>query len=110
MCVIGKLFSQSSKDLLAHLQKEENVLFPFIRAMVETKLNNAPIPSSHFETVENPITMMHHEHDTEGERFRKISELSNNYTPPAEACNTYKVTFSLINEFENDLHKHIHLE
>jgi regulator of cell morphogenesis and NO signaling len=51
-----------------------------------------------------------HEHSTEGERFRKIVELSNNYTPPKDACNTYKITFALLKEFEEDLHLHIHLE
>ena len=63
-----------------------------------------------FETVENPIAKMHHEHDTEGERFRRIAELTKNYTPPEDACTTYKVAFSMLKEFEEDLHKHIHLE
>jgi regulator of cell morphogenesis and NO signaling len=60
--------------------------------------------------VANPIQMMMEEHDNEGERFRKIAALSGDYTPPADACNTYRVTFSLLQEFEEDLHRHIHLE
>lgn len=54
--------------------------------------------------------MMMQEHDIEGERFRLIEELSNHYTPPQDGCNTYKVTFALLKEFEDDLHQHIHLE
>jgi regulator of cell morphogenesis and NO signaling len=54
--------------------------------------------------------MMMHEHTAEGERFRKIEALSDNYTPPTDACNTYRVTFALLKEFETDLHLHIHLE
>ena len=54
--------------------------------------------------------MMMEEHENEGERFRKIAELSNNYTPPADGCNTYQVTFAMLNDFEKDLHLHIHLE
>ena len=54
--------------------------------------------------------MMMHEHDIEGERFRKIAQLSSDYSPPADACGTYKVTYSLLKEFEDDLHTHIHLE
>ena len=50
------------------------------------------------------------DHATEGERFRKIDALSNNFTPPEDACNTYRVTFALLKEFEQDLHMHIHLE
>ena len=53
---------------------------------------------------------MMHEHDTEGEIFRRIEKLTDNYTPPLDACNTYKVTFALLKEFETDLHLHIHLE
>ncbi|HMQ43568.1 MAG TPA: hemerythrin domain-containing protein, partial [Mariniflexile sp.] len=49
-------------------------------------------------------------HENEGERFRKIAELTNNYNPPADACNTYRVTFAMLDEFEKDLHLHIHLE
>ncbi len=51
--------------------------------------------------------MMMHEHITEGDRFRKIEELSNKYNPPQDACNTYKVTFALLREFEQDLHLHL---
>ena len=54
--------------------------------------------------------MMMNEHTDEGERFERLAELTNNYTPPADGCNTYKVTFSMLKEFEEDLHLHIHLE
>ncbi len=107
---INELFTASSGELAAHMKKEELVLFPFIKKMVSASLNQGAIEAPHFGTVENPITMMKHEHDNEGERFRKIAELTNNYTPPADACNTYRVTFAMLDEFEKDLHLHIHLE
>jgi len=66
--------------------------------------------SPQFDSVNSPIAEMMQEHDNEGERFRQIAELSNNYTPPADGCNTYKVTFAMLEEFEQDLHLHIHLE
>ena len=53
---------------------------------------------------------MMEEHEAEGDRFVKIAELTNNYTPPADACSTYRVTFAMLSDFEQDLHKHIHLE
>ena len=56
------------------------------------------------------IAMMEEEHDTEGERFRRIDSLTQSYTPPADACQTYRVAFSMLQEFEQDLHTHIHLE
>jgi len=76
----------------------------------QTVCSRDPLDTPHFGTVENPVAMMKHEHDVEGERFRTIASLSNDYTPPEDACNTYRVTFALLKEFEEDLHMHIHLE
>ncbi|WP_100613968.1 iron-sulfur cluster repair di-iron protein [Confluentibacter citreus] len=107
---INELFIGCSGELASHMKKEELILFPFVKKMVKAKLENSAVPSPAFGTVENPIAMMMEEHENEGDRFRKIAELTNNYTPPADGCNTYKVTFAMLNEFEQDLHLHIHLE
>ncbi len=103
-------FKKSGGELAMHMKKEELVLFPYIRKMVKAKLNNATPEKAVFGSVQNPIQLMREEHENEGDRFRSISDLSNDYTPPADACNTYRVTFSLLKEFEEDLHRHIHLE
>nr|WP_314867429.1 iron-sulfur cluster repair di-iron protein [uncultured Flavobacterium sp.] len=107
---INQLFIDCASELAQHMKKEELILFPFIKRMVKATLTDEPIEQPHFGTVANPITMMMNEHDAEGERFRKIALLTNNYIPPADACNTYRVTFAMLTEFEEDLHKHIHLE
>ena len=107
---INSLFQITSGALAQHMKKEELMLFPFIKKMCGALQNNTQIEQPFFGTVDNPIAMMMEEHDNEGERLRRISKISNNYTPPADACNTYKVTFSMLEDFENDLHKHIHLE
>ena len=107
---INEHFTATAGELAMHMKKEELILFPFIRKMVKAKQNTLQVDSPQFGTVRNPIQMMMNEHATEGDRFRGIEELSNNYTPPADACNTYKVTFALLKEFEEDLHLHIHLE
>ena len=107
---ITALFTSSAQDLAAHMKKEELILFPFIRKMAEAKSQNRDLATPHFGTVENPVEMMKHEHEVEGDRFRKIAELTNNYTPPTDACNTYKVTFAMLQEFEQDLHTHIHIK
>lgn len=107
---INELFTASAGELAAHMKKEELVLFPFVKKMISATLNTGVVEAPHFGTVENPIGMMMQEHDNEGVRFRKIAELSNNYNPPVDACNTYKVTFAMLDEFEKDLHLHIHLE
>jgi regulator of cell morphogenesis and NO signaling len=92
------------------MKKEELVLFPFVKRMVKTKDADGVLAQPSFGTVSNPIAMMMHEHDNEGERFREIAALTHDYTPPVDACTTYKVTFAMLKEFEEDLHKHIHLE
>ena len=107
---INDLFIGCAQELSQHLKKEELVLFPFVRKMVTATITGQTIERPHFGTIENPVALMMHEHDGEGERFRKIAALSNQYTPPADACNTYKVTYAMLKEFEEDLHKHIHLE
>lgn len=110
LLVIRDEFFNTADALTAHMKKEEFILFPYIKAMESARKNHFPLSPAHFGDIENPIAMMEEEHETEGDRFRKISELSNNYTPPADACQTYKVAFAMLQEFENDLHTHIHLE
>lgn len=107
---INELFKGCAGELTQHMKKEELILFPFIKKMVKATISDELIEQPHFGTVNNPIAMMMAEHEAEGDRFVKIATLTNNYTPPADACNTYKVTFSMLNDFEQDLHKHIHLE
>jgi regulator of cell morphogenesis and NO signaling len=103
---IERLFDASATELASHMHKEEMILFPYIKSVAQAAAFQRPS----FGTVKNPINMMQHEHDTEGERFRRIAELSSNYLPPADACTTYRVAFALLAEFEEDLHLHIHLE
>ena len=107
---IRNLFAASVQDLSVHLKKEELILFPFIRNMVKAKINQEELLAPAFGTVENPVAMMMDDHSIEGDRFAKIAELTSNYNPPADACNTYRVTFAMLKEFEEDLHTHIHIE
>ena len=108
---ITELFHQSAGDLTAHMKKEEFILFPYVKKMIaEHENQKAEKSKPHFGTVKNPIKMMMDEHENEGERFEKIAELTQNFTPPADACSTYRVTYALLDEFKTDLHQHIHLE
>ena len=107
---ISSQFNASAAELALHMKKEEQVLFPYIRQMVEARLSKEQIDQPGLGFIEQVIEIMMQEHDTEGERFRHIESLNNNYTPPVDACNTCKVTFALLKEFEDDLHLHIHLE
>lgn len=105
---VEKLFNESVGEMAKHMKKEELTLFPGIRKMVKAEHSKEPLNTGN-GTADKIRTMMQ-EHDIEGERFRKISALTNNYTTPADGCNTYRVTLAMIQEFEDDLHLHIHLE
>lgn len=103
-------FNASVRELSDHMKKEEKILFPYIISMVLTKKEGLNLTTPAFESVKNPLQMLKEEHLVEGERFRKIRELSNDYLLPKDSCNTYRITFELLKEFEQDLHLHIHLE
>lgn len=107
---IRDLFRAVAEELTMHMHKEEYILFPFIKKMAEAKREGMPMPRPPFGTVQNPIRMMEHEHENAGDILKKIAELSNGYQPPLHACNTYRVLYAKLQEFENDLHQHVHLE
>ncbi|MFD2517739.1 iron-sulfur cluster repair di-iron protein [Salinimicrobium flavum] len=107
---IKELVKEVAGELSAHMKKEELILFPFIKKMVKAKKEGSGLPDAHFGTVDNPIKMMEVEHEEAGEAFRKIAGLSSNYNPPQGACNTYRAFYAKLDEFEQDLHQHIHLE
>jgi len=105
-----RLFNESAGALTMHMKKEELILFPHIKRMVKATLTNQEVALHPAGTVEDPVKKMMEEHETEGERFLEIVELTGNYTPPADACTTYRVAYEMLKEFESDLNHHIHLE
>ena len=107
---INNLVIEVSKELIIHMKREELILFPFIKQLVISNENNSKLTLPNFGTVNNPINMMENEHEKAGDIFKRIAQLSNNYTPPEEACNTFRALYSKLEEFEQDLHHHIHLE
>ncbi|MDD2475468.1 MAG: iron-sulfur cluster repair di-iron protein [Dysgonamonadaceae bacterium] len=107
---IKELMQQTIGNLAQHMKKEELILFPYITKMEKAKRTGELLKKPNFDSIQNPIIEMESEHSAEGDRFRDIETLSNNYTPPEDACNTYRVTFAMLKEFQDDLHLHIHLE
>ncbi len=107
---IAEIFERVAIELQQHMIKEEGILFPFVKEMEDAERSEESLSLPMFGTVRNPIRMMEHEHDSAGSAMRRIRELSNDYTPPEHACNTYRVAYAKLEEFESDLHHHIHLE
>lgn len=95
-------------DLLDHVEKEESIVFPNIKTLVAKRKagDKSPLEGS----LETAIKMMHEEHDHAGEDLRYFREITDNYTLPAGACNSYTYLFEKLKEFEDDLFRHVHLE
>lgn len=107
---IADLFLAVREELEMHMMKEERILFPQIKQIVLTQKENSQYFPPAFGTIQNPIRMMEFEHTSAGDAMNQIRELSKNYSPPEDSCNTFKALYSELKEFEEDLHKHIHLE
>ena len=103
------LFRNIHEEMTMHMHKEEVILFPRIKEIeavfsIQQKRNFAE------GYIAAPIQVMETEHDHAGELLYRIRELTNGYTPPADACTTFKVCLAELKEFEEDLHRHVHLE
>ncbi|HMK31185.1 MAG TPA: iron-sulfur cluster repair di-iron protein [Terriglobales bacterium] len=106
LATVQAAFAALGSELATHLMKEEQILFPYVRQMAVA----GKCGPSCFGTVENPIRVMRMEHDGAGEKLREMRQATNNYALPADACFSYGTLFSSLEEFEQDLHQHIHLE
>ena len=107
---LEELVTRLCADLKPHMFKEEQVLFPYILAMTEAAAQKRAVPFAPFGTVNNPVRMMMREHDTAGEILRELRALTSDYTVPADACISYQTLYQALENFEKDLHQHIHLE
>jgi regulator of cell morphogenesis and NO signaling len=107
---LSELWLRLCADLRPHMFKEEQVLFPYIVAMTKAADHEQPRPFAPFGTVRNPIRMMMMEHDAAGEILREMRALTSDYQTPPDACMSYQTLFGALENLENDLHQHIHLE
>lgn len=103
---VRDIFQDLRAELESHAAKEEQILFP----MIKTLEASTAAPCFHCGSVNNPIRVMEHEHDDAGNALARIRGLTNDYTPPPDACNTYRTFLTELAEFEADLHQHIHKE
>ncbi|MCX6206054.1 MAG: iron-sulfur cluster repair di-iron protein [Bacteroidetes bacterium] len=109
MVEVLQLFREIQEEMTSHMQKEEVILFPRIKQL-ESLFLEGQLNETARNSVAGPISVMMAEHDHAGSILYKIRELTNNYTAPEGACTTFKVSLTELKEFEEDLHKHVHLE
>lgn len=106
---VYELFTIIMREMTLHMQKEESVLFPRIKE-VESLHNSGKASEILPGYIKMPVDAMEADHEEAGDILYRIRTLTNNYTPPQDACTTFKVTLAELKEFEEDLHKHVHLE
>jgi regulator of cell morphogenesis and NO signaling len=98
-------FAAVANELEAHMDREEQVLFPACVALEEGAVAVFP-----FGTVENPIRAMLHDHDEVAAGLARLRLLTNGYEQPGDACNSYRAMLDRLHTLEVDLHRHVHEE
>lgn len=104
-----QLVEKIAQEMTSHMVKEEQVLFPYIKALF-TSNGELPSQAASFGSVQSPIAMMEAEHEDVGGALEEIRSLTNDYTLPGDACASYSLLYRLLEAFEEDLHLHVHLE
>jgi regulator of cell morphogenesis and NO signaling len=107
--ILAETFNELSLEMSTHMEKEEQVVFPLLKEYENNK-NEQHDERKRLNSLSSPISMMEDEHDHAGRLLDKIRLLTANFTPPADACTTYKLAFSSLHAFQTDLHLHVHLE
>lgn len=107
---VRELFEGVGSDLSQHMMKEERIVFPYVKELVSVKKLGGNLTEKPFGNVSNPIRAMDLEHEQAGKDLAEIRAITSNYVLPTDACNSYIILYKKLEEFEDDLHKHVHLE
>jgi regulator of cell morphogenesis and NO signaling len=107
MIEIAGIFKPFREQLELHMQKEELILFPGISGI---EAGGSPRAFGCGGGIDHPIEVMTNEHDDAGEALSKMRRLTNDFTAPADACNTFKVLLHELAKLELEMHEHVHKE
>jgi regulator of cell morphogenesis and NO signaling len=107
---LRRVFQHFKQELETHMRKEEEALFPAIAALEMAYAVGAAPPPTPFGSFSNPIRMMMMDHETAAWELEELRELTHNYTPPPDACETYRELLRRLEALETDMHMHVHLE
>jgi regulator of cell morphogenesis and NO signaling len=107
---VQQIWESMADHLVVHMKKEELMLFPYIQKLEEAAAGGNMPNTPPFGSVRNPVHVMEAEHEEEGQRLKRLQQITGNFRPPADACNTFQATYALLEEFIENLLMHIHLE
>lgn len=99
---VNEIFGPFADEMESHMAQEERELFPTIRRLEAEESADPKLAES--------IPSLEHEHEHAGRDLARFRELTDNYVPPPDACNTYRATLSALAELERDMHRHVHRE
>ncbi len=107
---IAAIFDKIVADLMVHLKEEEEDFFPALKRVDSNKKTGVVPTAQDVATIEKSLKKLTEEHEEIGDAIHKVRHLSGGYAIPDNVCNTFVLTYRKLKEFEDDLHKHVHLE
>lgn len=107
---IADIFGKIATDMAAHLKEEEEVFFPAVKRADAARIAGNTLDTNDREVIKSSLAKLGREHEEIGDAIHRIRHLSKEYAIPSDVCNTFKITYQMLKEFEDDLHKHVHLE
>jgi regulator of cell morphogenesis and NO signaling len=107
---IANVFYELAEELMLHMKKEEVMFFPFIERLCRAAYTKTDMTLPVFKSVKITIDWMKADHARQSEKLQMLSSLTNNYTPPADVCIKYSVTYQMLKDFEQDLNTHMDVE
>jgi regulator of cell morphogenesis and NO signaling len=110
LATVVELVRELNGDMLPHMLKEEQLLFPYVNELETAMAEGSELPVPFFGTVKNPVRVMMLEHDRVGELLARLREVTEGFTPPESACFSYRELYRRLAEFEQRTHEHVHVE
>jgi len=110
LTAIKLVFGFVAEEMLNHTQKEEQVLFPYIERLEHASREGVLPPVTPFGSVAKPVECRMRDHARAGQEMLQIREVSRDFTPPDDACTSYRALYDGLREFDQDLHRHVHLD
>ncbi|MSN25784.1 MAG: iron-sulfur cluster repair di-iron protein [Geobacter sp.] len=107
---IAAIFDKIATDMTDHLKEEEEVFFPALKRADAARIAGTTPDDKDRAAIQASLLRLHREHEEIGDAIHEIRHLSKEYAVPGDVCNTFMLTYQKLKEFEDDLHKHVHLE
>lgn len=107
---IASVFAGLQQEMMDHMKKEEDVQFPEITKIQERHNRGIAQPEETLAWLEELNRELEEEHRRAGDATFRLQTLTNDFTPPENACPTWQTAWQELGRFQKDLHRHVHIE